>query len=261
MDSSVQFVYPKLMAWKGALGVLPPGCDGCVASTEFPVFEINEDRVLHEVLDTCFRTPLVWQEVAGGSTGTIVNPTYIVVAVAGMALVLFVFIAILARRYVRVGSNQVLIISGRKLQLPDGRCLGFRIVKGGGTFVFPVIEKVDVLSLEVTTIEMPRSKAQTAGGRAVEFDCVAQVKVNGDDASIVAAAEHFLSKGQVDLPNILRPVLEKHLSSVLGSSSIEEATQNPDACATRVQTIASGDLGKMGLSIISLTIRNVHAIG
>ena len=65
-----EFVYPKLMAWEGAMGVVPPECDGCVVSTEFPVFEINEKRVLPEVLDTYFRTPSVWPEIAGESTGT-----------------------------------------------------------------------------------------------------------------------------------------------------------------------------------------------
>lgn len=65
-----EFVYPKLMAWEGALGIVPPECDGCVVSTEFPVFEVNQDRVLPEVLDTYFRTPSVWPEIAGESTGT-----------------------------------------------------------------------------------------------------------------------------------------------------------------------------------------------
>ena len=65
-----EFVYPKLMAWEGALGVVPSECEGCVVSTEFPVFEVNEDRVLPEVLDTYFRTPSVWPEIAGESTGT-----------------------------------------------------------------------------------------------------------------------------------------------------------------------------------------------
>lgn len=65
-----EFVYPKLMAWEGALGVVPPECDGCVVSTEFPVFKINEDRVLPEVLDTYFRTPSVWPGIAGESSGT-----------------------------------------------------------------------------------------------------------------------------------------------------------------------------------------------
>jgi len=65
-----EFVYPKLMAWEGALGVVPPECDGCVVSTEFPVFEVNQKRVLPEVLDTYFRTPSVWPEIAGESKGT-----------------------------------------------------------------------------------------------------------------------------------------------------------------------------------------------
>lgn len=64
------FVYPKLMAWEGAFGIVPPECDGCVVSTEFPVFEINEDKVFSEVLDTYFRTPAIWSQVAGESTGT-----------------------------------------------------------------------------------------------------------------------------------------------------------------------------------------------
>ncbi|MGE0886745.1 MAG: restriction endonuclease subunit S [Blastocatellales bacterium] len=74
------FVYPKLMAWEGALGVVPPECDGLVVSTEFPVFEVDETRVLPETLDIYFRTPLVWPVLAGESTGTNVrrrrlNPT------------------------------------------------------------------------------------------------------------------------------------------------------------------------------------------
>ena len=64
------FVYPKLMAWEGALAVVPAECDGCVVSPEFPVFEILENRVFHEVLDTHFRTPSVWPDIAGASTGT-----------------------------------------------------------------------------------------------------------------------------------------------------------------------------------------------
>ena len=68
--STDNFVYPKLMAWEGALGVVPPKCDGCVVSPEFPVFEVKEDKVLPETLDVYFRTPQIWELVAGISTGT-----------------------------------------------------------------------------------------------------------------------------------------------------------------------------------------------
>ena len=64
------FVYPKLMAWEGALGIVPQDCDGLVVSPEFPVFEIDESRVLPETLDVYFRMPSVWPELAAISTGT-----------------------------------------------------------------------------------------------------------------------------------------------------------------------------------------------
>jgi type I restriction enzyme S subunit len=64
------FIYPKLMAWEGALGVVPPVCDGMVVSPEFPVFTVNIEAVLPEVLDIYFRTPDVWPALAEISGGT-----------------------------------------------------------------------------------------------------------------------------------------------------------------------------------------------
>ncbi len=64
------FTYPKLMAWEGALGVVPDECDGMVVSPEFPVFSVNTDVVLPEVLDIYFRTPEVWPSLAELSGGT-----------------------------------------------------------------------------------------------------------------------------------------------------------------------------------------------
>ncbi len=64
------FIYPKLMAWEGALGVVPPACNGMVVSPEFPVFSIDANAVLPEIIDIYFRTPSVWPELAGISGGT-----------------------------------------------------------------------------------------------------------------------------------------------------------------------------------------------
>jgi len=64
------FTYPKLMAWEGALCVVPPECDRLYVSTEYPVFEINTDRVLPDVLDVYFRSPEVWPKLSGTSKGT-----------------------------------------------------------------------------------------------------------------------------------------------------------------------------------------------
>lgn len=64
------FVYPKLMAWEGAVGVVPREYDGLFVSPEFPVFELDESRVLPETLDVYFRTPGIWPRLGGASKGT-----------------------------------------------------------------------------------------------------------------------------------------------------------------------------------------------
>lgn len=187
------------------------------------------------------------------------NPNLLpIIAAIIVVAVLILNVIIFLTRYVKVGPNQLLIVSGRRFQLPDGRVVGFRVVKGGGTFVFPIIERADVLSLEVLTIEMPRTRVCTAGGAGMEVNCLAQVKVNSDDASIGPATEFFLGKSQAEIKEVVRPVLERHLVEVVAGSSIESVMQNPASCATMVQTAACGDLARMGMSIISITLRNAR---
>ncbi|GAA5497477.1 hypothetical protein Rhal01_03673 [Rubritalea halochordaticola] len=65
-----EFTYPKLMAWEGALGIVPEDCDGCFVSPEFPVFTVDQSRVFPEILDIHFRSPSVWKKLADISTGT-----------------------------------------------------------------------------------------------------------------------------------------------------------------------------------------------
>ena len=44
-----EFVYPKLMAWEGAFGIVPRNCDRCYVLPEFPVFEL--DTLFQAILD------------------------------------------------------------------------------------------------------------------------------------------------------------------------------------------------------------------
>jgi len=63
-------VYPKLMAWEGALAVVTPECNHLLVSPEFMVFDVDKSRILPETLDVYFRTPAVWPKLSGESTGT-----------------------------------------------------------------------------------------------------------------------------------------------------------------------------------------------
>ncbi|MGC8743186.1 MAG: flotillin family protein [Verrucomicrobiia bacterium] len=185
-----------------------------------------------------------------------------VLAAIIIVLVVILGIAIVLSRYTKVGPNEVLIVSGRKHKYIDAdgveRVRGFRIVKGGGTFVYPIIEKVDVLSLELITIDVQTPEVYTSKGVPVKVDGVAQIKVKGDDISIATAAEQFLSKGRDEIKSIATQTLEGHLRAILGTLSVEEIYQNRDAFAAKVQEVAAGDMANMGLSIVSFTIRDIR---
>ncbi len=190
------------------------------------------------------------------------STTLTVGGIAAVLFVFFMFVAIWASRYTKVGPNQVLVISGRKHRIidPDGssRDVGFRIVKGGGVFVWPVYEKVDILSLELLTIDVQTPEVYTSKGVPVRVDGVAQIKVKGDDISIGTAAEQFLSKGTDEIKNIATQTLEGHLRAILGTMTVEDIYQNRDAFASKVQEVAAGDMANMGLGIVSFTIRDIR---
>lgn len=53
-------------------------------------------------------------------------------------------------------------------------------------------------------------------------------------------------------------VLEGHLRAILGTMTVEELYQNRDKFAQEVQSVAALDLKKMGLQIVSCTIKDVR---
>ncbi len=186
----------------------------------------------------------------------------VVTGVVGIVLVIFLFLAIWASRYTKVGPNQVLVVSGRRHSYVDSdgtvQSRGFRIVKGGGTFVMPVVEKVDVLSLELLTIDVQTPEVYTSKGVPVKVDGVAQIKIKGDDISIATASEQVLSKSIDEIKSVATQTLEGHLRAILGTMTVEDIYQNRDAFASKAQEVAAGDMANMGLGIVSFTIRDIR---
>ncbi|MFA6032785.1 MAG: SPFH domain-containing protein [Myxococcota bacterium] len=181
--------------------------------------------------------------------------------VIGLIVIIFATLIVFIRRYRKVGPNEAMIISGRRHRLPghDGKddFVGFRIRKGGGAFIIPFIERVDILSLEVITLDIQTPEVFTKLGVPVKVDGVAQIKVKGDDLSIRTAAEQFLGKNAEEIQNIAQQTVEGHLRAILGTMTIEEIYQNRDSFAQNVQSVAANDMANMGLQIISFTLRDI----
>jgi flotillin len=169
-----------------------------------------------------------------------------------VAALLLIAFAVWAHQFTKVGPNEVLIVSGRKR---GDR--GYRIVRGGGTFVRPFRERVQRMSLELMQFDVRTAETYTVHGVPVGVDGVCMVKIDGSDAGIERAAEQFLSRNQDDIVRTAMQAVEGHMRAAVGGLSIEDIYRERQKLVAAVRDLAGADLDTMGLRIVSLTVRNV----
>jgi flotillin len=169
-----------------------------------------------------------------------------------VAALLLIAFAVWAHQYTKVGPNEVLIVSGRR---KGDR--GYRIVRGGGTYVRPFRERVQRMSLELMQFDVRIAETYTVHGVPVGVDGVCMVKIDGSDSGIERAAEQFLSRKQEDIVRTAMQAVEGHMRAAVGGLSIEDIYRERQRLVEAVRDLAAGDLDTMGLLIVSLTIRSV----
>jgi flotillin len=176
-----------------------------------------------------------------------------------LVIVIAVLIALMliSRNYIKVSPNQAAVISGRKRKLADGSIAGYRLVRGGATLVFPFLEKVEFLDLNVITVPLATSRAYTVQGVPVSVKAVANVKIKGDDTSLRSASERFLGMPQQQFHQLVFQTLEGHLRAILGTLTVEEINNDRQSFAQKLTTEAAGDLEKMGIGLDALTIQEI----
>jgi flotillin len=171
--------------------------------------------------------------------------------IAGLLLIAF---AVWAHQYTKVGPNEVLIISGRRARRGDQ---GYRIVRGGGTYVRPFRERVQRLSLELMQFEVKTAETYTTHGVPVQIDGVCMVRIDASEQGIERAAQQFLSRGGEDIVRTAMQAVEGHMRAAVGGLSIEDIYRERARLIATVRELAGPDLESMGLQIVSLTIRNI----
>ena len=183
--------------------------------------------------------------------------------VIGFAVVLVLaLIGVFITKYRTAGPDEALIVTGsflgNKNVHVDESGNKIKIIRGGGTFVFPVFQKAEPLSLLSIKLDVSTPEVYTEQGVPVMADGTAIIKVGSTISEIATAAEQFLGKKREELENEAREVLEGHLRSILGTMTVEEIYRNRDKFSQEVQRVASQDLAKMGLTIVSFTIKDVR---
>src|SRR5262245_20998228 len=156
----------------------------------------------------------------------------------------------LASLYRKAGPHEALIVYGFR---------GTRVVKGHGTVIFPMIEACRQLSLELMSFDVaPAQDLYTRQGVAVMVEAVAQIKVKSDLESIQTASEQFLTKTPDQREGLIRLVMEGHLRGIIGQLTVEQIVKEPEMVADRMRSTCADDMNKMGLEVVSFTIKEVR---
>ena len=159
-------------------------------------------------------------------------------------------LAMLARLYRKVGPHEALVVYGLG---------GMHVIKEGGKVIFPMVQTWRLLSLELMSFDVaPQQDLYTTQGVAVTVEAVAQIKVKSDDASVRTAAEQFLTKTPDEREGLIRLVMEGHLRGIIGQLTVEQIVKEPEMVADRMRSTCADDMSKMGLEVISFTIKEVR---
>jgi flotillin len=176
--------------------------------------------------------------------------TSVWVIVGLIALGTFLMMGVLAKMFRKAGPHEALIVYGFR---------GTRIVQGSGTIIFPMVESCRELSLELMSFDVaPQQDLYTVQGVAVTVEAVAQIKVKSDPESIRTAAEQFLTKSPDQREGLIRLVMEGHLRGIIGQLTVEQIVKEPEMVADRMRSTCADDMNKMGLEVVSFTIKEVR---
>jgi flotillin len=171
--------------------------------------------------------------------------------IAGLIVMAMLFLmTVFARLYRKAGPHEALVVYGFR---------GTRIVKGHGTVILPMVENCRELSLELMSFDVaPQQDLYTKQGVAVTVEAVAQIKVKSDPVSILTASEQFLTKTDQEREGLIRLVMEGHLRGIIGQLTVEEIVKQPEMVSDRMRGTCADDMNKMGLEVISFTIKEVR---
>lgn len=152
-----------------------------------------------------------------------------------------------------VGPNEALIVSGG--------CFGSlekKMVVGGWAWAWWFVTDVQKLSLGVITLNPRCESVETSEGVPLSVTGVAQCKIIKQPEILTIASEQFLGKPIREVQSTILQTLEGHLRAILGTLTVEEVCRDRDQFAALVREVAAPDVGRMGVEVLSFTIKDVY---
>ncbi len=190
-------------------------------------------------------------------------PTQLV-SIVGLVVLLLLVVFAITQRYKVAGPNEAFIVTGRRGKEVRNETTGQtstdlsgqKVVMGGGVFVLPFVQRLHVMDLSSRRISVQIRAAVSGQGVKLNLDGVAIVKVGGNEDSIRAAAQRFLTQ-QADIEVFTQETLAGSLRSIVGSLTVEQIIRDRGAFAQRVADESETSLTGQGLVLDTFQIQDI----
>lgn len=172
----------------------------------------------------------------------------LLIVIVGAVTGFILFIGILASNYRKAGPDEAIIKFGSG---------GIKPIVGGATFVIPVLQRYDRISLELISIDVKVQNAYSREGIPVNIDAVANVKINSEDAALRRAVERFLGKDKEEIKRTIQETLEGQLRDIIGTLTVPQLYKERDEFVGLILEQTGKELDKIGVQIDIINIQTI----
>ncbi len=182
----------------------------------------------------------------------VISTSTLLIGIAAVALISLV-VYILVTRTVKCPNGKALVIYGVK-NSPGG----FRVLNGGMTFVWPIVQDYLVLDLNPINQKMEVKHAISSNQSRVSFSCELSVSIASDEKRLRNAAKMLSGLKQNEIERITKDIVFGQIRILI--SQLDDKTIKYESLKymSQLEKECELELSKIGIRVISIHLLDVQ---
>ena len=160
--------------------------------------------------------------------------------------------------YRKCPADKIMVVFGAT---PFGKGFSSRCIHGGGTFVWPLIQKFAFLDLNPMTLNVPLKDALTGKNEHVDAEAEFVIRISSDEDGMRNAADCLLDMSRGEIEKMAAKVIIGMFRLALASATVEEVMRNRMQMEFRILSMTRPELEKIGINLTRVTLNEYSVSG
>jgi flotillin len=157
-----------------------------------------------------------------------------------------------ASRYKKCPSNEILVVYGYIRGEKSAKTF-----HGGGSFIWPVIQSYQYMSLEPMQLKVDLRGALAANNIRINVPSTFTVALDTEPAMMNTAAIRLLGMSQPAIEELASEIIFGQLRLVVAQMEIEEINKDRETFEKNIRVFVGKELRTVGLNLINVNIRDI----